>query len=341
MQTINEHSEDQENVEQSSSSSSASEETTKKTESPHNRILPVIEEAEEKIEESSEVSSKVKKSKKKISKSAKIDMETLLKRLVKEWLTLDTYIFLYGESKVKEILTEKKLSDYFDTLDVAGLQRDQQVKYMNICRKLQLQEMADEKFDNALVGNSKLMPIPDYKKLKEETKELDMKVKSFYSGVLHEKEDTNFPAVKQKESEKSEEESPTFLPLVDISSQNALRRKVFLTSINKWMQQLLQALRVTSYTTVLSDLQNLVKTFHLKADNVVFKPVAWNYIAIVLLNILAIQDENIKNILEEKSSQEFISLQLDLLHNKNECIIEIVNNVRNIDLFIENYISSR
>nr|CAH7741528.1 unnamed protein product [Callosobruchus chinensis] len=345
MQTINENSEqleDQENIEQISPSSSAQQYVPRKMENIHNHGLPVIEETEEKLEETAEISSKAKKLKKKSSKGTKIDIEALLKRLVNDWLTLDTYIFLYGEPKVKEILNEKKLSDYFETLNVAGLERNQQAKYMNICQKLQLQDMADEKFDNALLGNTKLMPIPDYKKLKEETKELDLKVKSFYTGVLHEKEDPNFHAANQKtESDTVEEVSPTFLPLVDISSQNALRRKVFLTSISKWMQQLLQALRVTSYTTVLSDLQNLVKTFHLKADNIVFKPVAWNYIAIVLLNILAIRDEDIKHILEEKSSQEFINQQLDLLPNKNESITEIMKNVRNIDLFIENYISSR
>lgn len=48
------------------------------------------------------------------------------------------------------------------------------------------------------------------------------------------------------------------------------------------MQSLLQNLRI-SQSSVLTDLQALVRTFKLKADNIVFKPAVWNYIAIILI----------------------------------------------------------
>lgn len=206
--------------------------------------LPVIEETDElettnkqmeiqKSSSASSVSSNGKKLKRRSLKVQKIDVESLIKTALKEWLTIETYIFLFGEKKIKEILDEKKLSDYFDKLNIAELKREQQIKYMEICKRLHLQEMADEKFDNALIGNSKLMPLPDYQKLKAENKELSIKVKCFYTGVLQER-DQNFPTQKKTQDKgNSEDEPPAVLPLVDINSQTALRRKIFLSSINR------------------------------------------------------------------------------------------------------------
>ncbi|KAJ8924689.1 hypothetical protein NQ315_000840 [Exocentrus adspersus] len=313
--------------------------------------LPVIDENEEKMEDKTEVDENIKSSenlkttkklKKKATKTHKADIELLIQKSFKDWLTLDSLIFIHGEIKVKEILDERKLSDYFEQLNITELHWDQQMKYMSICKRLQLQEIAEEKFDNVLIGNTKLKPIPDYKKLKDENRDLNLKVKSFYGGVLHEKEDSNFPTVINKKDELNDEEGPpAVLPLVDVNSQNAMRRKIFLTSVNKSMQQLLQTLKVSHSSWVLSDLQTLVRTFNLKADNIVFKPVLWNYISIALLNILAIRDKNIKNILEEKQSQMYIELQLGSLPSKTKFIDHIMAIIQNIDLFVENYISSK
>lgn len=84
-----------------------------------------------------------------------------------------------------------------------------------------------------VLGNEKLKPVPDYSKLKVENKELSIKVKCFYSGVMQERDDPNFPPKLNKKEEIDPAESKTFLPLVDVNSQNALRRKIFLSSINK------------------------------------------------------------------------------------------------------------
>nr|XP_023012490.1 RNA polymerase II subunit B1 CTD phosphatase Rpap2 [Leptinotarsa decemlineata] len=350
MQTINENTEQLEEEEETV--------TIAKSEKPLSynverltSALPVIIENEENVDlksdsnnikNNSEPPAKVhsRKPKKKSSKSSsKFDPEEIIKKVVKEWLTLETYVFIYGENKIKEILNEKKLSEYFDELKIADLQRDQQIKYMDICKRLHLQEMADQKFDEAIVNGSKLKPIPDFQKLKEESKDLRLKVKCFYGGVLYEKDDTNFPTKVNKDTSNNEEEPPAVLPLVDISSQKALRRKIFLSAVNKSMQNLLEALRVRNFTAVQSDLQGLVKTFRLQADNIVFKPVVWSYIAIILLNILSIRDPNLKSILEEPSSKEFISLQLSLLPGKGSFITDTMSNIQNIEMFVEHYIS--
>lgn len=210
--------------------------------------LPVIIENEENIDTKNEscenlnsstpdisIKFETKKLKKRSTKSSRANPEDILRKSVKEWLTLDSLIFLHGKDKIKEILSAKKLGDYFEELNIAKLQRDQQIKYMDICKRLHLQEMADEKFDSAVLGTG-LKPLPDYSKLKQDNKELNLKVKCFYSGVLHEKEDSNFPTKVNKSDgskNKDSEEVPVVLPMVDGNSQKELRRKIFLTAIEK------------------------------------------------------------------------------------------------------------
>lgn len=96
--------------------------------------------------------------------------------------------------------------------------------------------MADDKFDKAFVGGTKLKPLPDFRKLKEDTKDLQLKVKSFFDGAMYEQDDKNFPTRinnKQGQEGDPEEGPPAVLPPVDVHSQNLLRRKIFLSSLSK------------------------------------------------------------------------------------------------------------
>lgn len=163
-----------------------------------------------------------------VKKTIPTDILAEIQKHVNEWITLETFIFLHGENKVKAILNETTLGDYFDKLKVADLQAAQQIKYLNICKKLKLKEIADEKFDRC-VNEGKLRPVPDFKQLKEESKAMDLKVRAFYSGGVHEQDDTNFPI----KSENNDDENELVLPLVDTNSQKALRRKIYLESVNR------------------------------------------------------------------------------------------------------------
>ncbi|XP_050301494.1 putative RNA polymerase II subunit B1 CTD phosphatase RPAP2 [Anthonomus grandis grandis] len=268
-----------------------------------------------------------------------LGIESLIRNSFDDWITLETCIFIHGETKVKHILNENKLSEYFDQFHVQELQREQQMRYMEICRRLQLQEMADDRFDKVYVGGTKLKPLPDFKKLKEESKELKLKVKAFFEGRMYEGDDKGFSTDDNKKLDE-EESPPAVLPPVDVHSQNLLRRKIFLNSLNKAIQQLLQSLGA-SYTSVLSDIQALVKTFKLKADNITFKPFVWNYIALVLLHLLSMKEIYLKEILEEQRSQEFVHVLLDNLPSKREFISKVLSNVENVELFVQHYITKK
>ncbi|KAI4470321.1 hypothetical protein MML48_1g08827 [Holotrichia oblita] len=153
-----------------------------------------------------------------ISSSVNKELLNNIRNCFEEWITLDSFIYLYGEEKIKEILSENKMEQYFDKLNVSNLQVPQQLKYMNICRRLHMQELAEERFHNDTIGYT-LKPLPNFKELKEEVQELDLKVKSFYKGMLYEQADANFPTKPVKENQNKSEEL-TAIPVVDASAQN-------------------------------------------------------------------------------------------------------------------------
>lgn len=154
-----------------------------------------------------------------------IDILKQVKKCISEWLTLEALIYIHGENRVKEVLNENKLSDYFDSLKIVELQICQQMKYLDICKKLNFKEMADEKFDRA-VRSRTLNPVPDYKELKMENQNLDVKVKSFYNGELYEQNDKNFST----RDAATESGSSMILPQINTNVQ---RQKIFLTTANK------------------------------------------------------------------------------------------------------------
>ncbi|RZC39722.1 RNA polymerase II subunit B1 CTD phosphatase Rpap2, partial [Asbolus verrucosus] len=333
MKTINENEE-----EEQTELDEAKRNDAKETSSDHRKDEIKIPELRENKENERKIENKTKLHSATSSKlTNEIDVESQILKCFKEWLTLETYMFVYGEEKVKEKLDSQKVGDYFESLKVAELQIEQQKRYMDICRKLHLKELAEEKFDNVVVGEKVLNPIPDFQQLKKESKEITLKVKSFYSGDLHIQEDTNFPTKNKSAEERTEEGPLVVMPLVDVNSQNALRRKIFLNSLNKTVQTLFQILRV-SPNLVLSDLQALVKTFKLKSDNIVFKPAVWNYIAVVLLKIVALKDDNLHNILEEDRSKEQLSLWMSSFPHKGKLIDDMLEILQDIDTFkvIEN-----
>nr|XP_022904104.1 RNA polymerase II subunit B1 CTD phosphatase Rpap2 [Onthophagus taurus] len=259
-----------------------------------------------------------------------------LKNYIFEWLTIDTFIFVYGEKRVKEILNEKKLLDCFDKLKISELNTQQQLKYMEICRRLQMQEIAEERFDKVVIDeNTDLKPLPDYKKLKEESKELDLKVKAFYGGNLYEREDKNFPSQCNKENE----DKPAILPLVEVHSQNALRQRVFFNSINKILKKQIQDFKLGG-NGVLSDIHDLVRTFKLQAHNIVFKPTQWNVICVILLDMLSIKDSNLRNKLQDARRKAYVHLLTNKISGSELFFKEVMKTIEDVDGYVESYITN-
>lgn len=75
-----------------------------------------------------------------------------LKKCLKQWLTVETMIFLYGEEHVKQILSEKSYKQYLNRKKNLELDELKQKQYDAICKRINMMEMADRKFDETVTG---------------------------------------------------------------------------------------------------------------------------------------------------------------------------------------------
>ncbi|CAG9575407.1 unnamed protein product [Danaus chrysippus] len=229
-----------------------------------------------------------------------------VEKCLAEWFTIDTLLFIYGEEKVKIMLSNKGqcitdyLNNYSKSIFYTSNTYDQ---YQALCRKLNLLELESRRQD-AQILNKETKPLPDYSILKEESKKIQLKVRAFFAGEIEipEPESTEVDAY-------NENDNSTVLPLVDKNSQNALRRKIVCQHLNKVLPDLLRSLGLLTLT-ISSDIRLLVNTFKLKADNIMFKPIQWTLIAIVFIKLLSIRDEQLKVLLEHETAFKHMQLLL-------------------------------
>lgn len=141
-----------------------------------------------------------------------------IEQILREWLSVDSLCFILGEEKLKDLLLErddryKSLITNVNSKSAKSLVYD---RYLEICKKLNLMELEDTKLDMAYRQDVK-KPLPDYKSLKNEVEEMDLKVRMFYKG------DT---VVQFEEPPTSNNGREPVLPLVDLHAQKALRRRI-------------------------------------------------------------------------------------------------------------------
>lgn len=225
-----------------------------------------------------------------------------------EWINLDTLIFILGESKLKEIVSDKsdenkaRLESMMSSISSNFQLSDQ---YQRLCRKLNLLELEDRKYDQKS-NNIDLKPLPDYRILQEEGKTLDLKVNAYFKGAME------IPVVKNTEmknkNETEDEEYPN-IPPVDKNAQSTLRRKIFLTGLDKVLPDMLKALQLPA-REISGDVRQLVATFNLKPHNVMFKNVQWNLIAIVIIKLLSIRNQRLSKHLNGPTSNTHLKLIL-------------------------------
>ncbi|XP_013166865.1 PREDICTED: putative RNA polymerase II subunit B1 CTD phosphatase RPAP2 [Papilio xuthus] len=242
-----------------------------------------------------------------------IDVEKCLS----EWLTVDSMIFLFGEERVREMVADKGecikeyLNNYAQSIFYNSNTYDQ---YQALCRKLNMLELEDRKYD-AQTLQRETKPLPDYSILQEESKKMQLKVKAYFSGEFEVPVSTeSIPEISQI-NPTDKESAITQLPLVDRNAQNALRRKIVCQHINKVLPDILRSLNLSALT-ISSDIRLLVNTFKLKANNITFKPIQWNLIAIIFIKLLSLKDRRLNYLLEQPTA--FQHMQLLLLSYKQD-----------------------
>lgn len=275
-------------------------------EKPERKVDPILQEKfTDTNKDTAKTSKKIVKKKQPVVTILAIEVEKCLA----EWFTIDTLLLLLGEEKVKELLLDKGecikeyLNNYANSVFYNSTNYDQ---YQTLCKKLNMLELEDRRYD-AQTLQKETKPLPDYSILQEESKKMQIKVRAFFAG------ETEIPdintTVDQPIEDQPEDNLLTQLPLVDKNAQNALRRRIVFEHLSKVLPDILKSLGLLSLS-ISSDVRLLVNTFKLKANNIMFKPIQWTLIAIIVIKLLSLRDKRLEYLLEQPTAYQHLQLLL-------------------------------
>ncbi|NXT82266.1 RPAP2 phosphatase, partial [Zapornia atra] len=157
----------------------------------------------------------------------------VLKQTLMEWRTEETLKFLYGPNYTSSCSSENISSANHeseeldeDDLDTAD----------------DLNTVATGESGNSLnyslpftCPGGVVKPVPSYKKLKEETEFLELRVREFYKGkyILAEEAATQAQVEEHPSKDKNDHQEDLTFPLVDSSAQMQIRRRIVLEKLRK------------------------------------------------------------------------------------------------------------
>jgi len=223
-----------------------------------------------------------------------------IEQILREWVSVDSLCFIFGVEKIKELLAEKKNRNLpAFTQDVHLYER-----YLAICKKLNVLELEDTKIDASFRDEVK-KPLPDYEALKEETKEMEIKVKMFFKGDKVKFDDKELN--KESESRSGANDIEPVLPLVDIHAQKALRRRIVIDKLRKVFEDLQKSLGLRGFNLT-EDLRTLVSTFMLSAHNITMKPAEWTLVSIAIIKLLSLRDSLLAQALTSSTADRHLTL---------------------------------
>ncbi|KAJ9597283.1 hypothetical protein L9F63_011854 [Diploptera punctata] len=226
-----------------------------------------------------------------------------IEKCLHEWFTIESMCFLFGEDRMKEIVSDKGecIKEYYKGIQNASWDPKIQEQYMTICRRLNLMELEENKFDENTQIPTK--PVPDYEAIKEEGMKMELKVRAFFQGkAAFETADIN------SKTSTSNDAPSAVLPIVDLHAQKCLRRKIVRDRLNRVIPDILRTFGLSCDVT--KDIRNLVATFTLEAHNINFQPLEWNLIGMVFIKMLSIKDMRLRILLDNEEVIKYITMML-------------------------------
>ena len=249
----------------------------------------------------------------------------VVSKTIKEWFTIDTYRFIFGEENLKTRLRECGASEetWAASIGDKQLAEQYQAKYRELCRKLDILDMREEADGD---GETERLPMPSYEMLKKHCREENSKMEAFLAG----KQSFSNSLVADIQEKESAAEEPR-IPLLDHRAQQQLRRKLVFDYVLRTAPEVLKLLHLRTDNTR-SDLKELVNTFKLEANNVVFKTEEWTLIFVFLLKMISNRNILVKDSLEEEEHQKKLTLvlmsyQFDMSHME-QVIREITADIK-------------
>ncbi|XP_049784269.1 putative RNA polymerase II subunit B1 CTD phosphatase RPAP2 isoform X2 [Schistocerca cancellata] len=267
-----------------------------------------------------------------INKQEEAPLTTLLvEKCVREWFTLDSMYFLFGEERMKEMVADKDITHYFKPTESDSWDPGMRERYIAICKKLNLLELEDINYDNKITKeNKELRPLPEYSSIKEEGLKMQLKVRAFFAGK------TAYEDSSVEDSSQENESSGNFIPLVDLHSKNALRRRIVLDRFNRILPDLLSTFGISS-RDISDDLRSLVFSFCLSAHNITFKPTEWNLLGLIVLKMLSLRDKRIKAVLETEQSRKYMTMMLMVFQEDAGYLERLVAWLMDIDYLLQQH----
>ena len=249
----------------------------------------------------------------------------VVSKAIKEWFTIDTYRFLFGEENLKTRLRECGASEetWAASIGDKELAEQYQAKYRELCRKLDILDMREEADGD---GETERLPMPSFEMLKKHCREENSKMEAFLAG----KQSFSNSLVADIREKESEAEEPR-IPLLDHRAQQQLRRKLVFDYVSRTAPEVLKLLHLRTDDTR-TDLKELVNTFKLEANNVVFKTEEWTLIFVFLLKMISNRNILVKDSWEEEEHQKKLTLvlmsyQFDMAHME-QVIREITADIK-------------
>lgn len=228
----------------------------------------------------------------------------LICQSVKTWITTETLECL--QKAAEQDQTSKSWSKtHFEAL------------YQALCKRVDAGEFEIEDIgteSNMDDDKDKRLPIPEFERLRVETKDYANRVQRYFAGEL-------FTEPKEKDHQ---EKTPIYLPTVDTYDQMQIRRKIVMERLQNVMQDVLSPLKLT-LQDVYTEYKEMIGTFSLNSNNILHKPAEWTIINLILLRMLSRKNIQIKKAFLQPSSVAYFKILLGRLGT----------NLQQIDLYID------
>ncbi|KAM9789737.1 putative RNA polymerase II subunit B1 CTD phosphatase rpap2 [Neosynchiropus ocellatus] len=232
--------------------------------------------------------------------SVRLNLLRCLRTTITEWATDETLRFLYGDgyskkdSRVIEHVEEEELDE--DDLDVEDVTQEEK-------------KAAGEGAPSGVPSGA----TPDYDALKREAELMQLQVREFYKGTW---------VLPEESSDKVGQRAPA-LPLVDSKAQHAIQKRITVEKLTSCLRIFVGPLGLTM-SDVISDLNNLVRTFRFTNKNIIHKTPEWTLIAVVLLHLLSEVSPVILEALRTTSSVEYLNTLMEELGLQEQDLLSLV-----------------
>ncbi|XP_031153895.1 putative RNA polymerase II subunit B1 CTD phosphatase rpap2 isoform X2 [Sander lucioperca] len=245
--------------------------------------------------------------------SIRLNLLECLRRTLKDWSTDKTLEFLYGAhyspgSPVADVKEEKEAGEEDKELDEDDLEDD-------VANE-------DAEWVGAGVQKRASAAVPDYQALRQETQQLELKVREFYKGTWILPEGAEELHGNQGTVQDQSTKDPA-LPLVDSHAQHLIQKRIAVEKLTSCLRNIVSPLSLT-ISDFSTDLNNLVKTFRFSNTNIIHKTPEWTLIAVVLLHLLSEVSPVVREALETPASTEYLNTLMEELGLKEQDLLNVV-----------------